>query len=91
MRSLEILKDGGTLVSIVGLTEQARNTDRDVTAVSILVEANGEQLDQIGQLIDSSNLEPIVNYRFSLDEAPQGHEQSETRRSRGKIVYIIRD
>lgn len=89
VRSLQILKEGGTLVSIVGLTPEGRSPGRNVNATSILVQANGEQLGQIGELIENGTLEPIVSYRFSLEQGPQAHEQSQTRRTRGKIVFEI--
>ena len=89
VRSLQILKQGGTLVSIVGLTPEGRNPSRDINVTSILVAPNGEQLSQIGDLIESGILEPIVSYRFSLEQGPQAHEQSQTRRTRGKIVFEI--
>ncbi|MDA1371891.1 MAG: NADP-dependent oxidoreductase [Proteobacteria bacterium] len=89
VRSLQILKEGGTLVSIVGLTPEGRRPGRNVNATSILVQANGEQLGQIGELIENGTLEPIVSYRFPLEQGPQAHEQSQTRRTRGKIVFEI--
>ena len=89
VRSLGVLREGGTLVSIVGLVPEAREPARPVRAQSILVRANGEQLAGIGALIDEGVLRPIVSYRFSLAEAGAAHEQSETRRTRGKIVFEL--
>jgi NADPH:quinone reductase-like Zn-dependent oxidoreductase len=40
IRSLQILKEGGILVSIVGLTSEGRNPSRNVRATSILVRPN---------------------------------------------------
>jgi NADPH:quinone reductase-like Zn-dependent oxidoreductase len=89
VRSMAILKEGGTLVSIVGLTPAGRNPDRDINVTSILVQPNADQLGQIGELIDTGVVQPIVSYRFTLSQAPQAHEQSETRRTRGKIVLEL--
>jgi NADPH:quinone reductase-like Zn-dependent oxidoreductase len=89
VRSMAILKEGGILVSIVGLTPAGRNPSRNIRVTSTLVQPNAEQLTRIGELIDAGTIRPIVNYRFPLSEAPQAHEQSETRRSRGKIVLQI--
>ena len=89
VRSLQILKEGGILVSIVGLTSEGRNPSRNVRATSILVRPNSVQLSEIGELIQNGIINPIVSYRFPLEQAPLAHEQSQTRRTRGKIVIEI--
>jgi NADPH:quinone reductase-like Zn-dependent oxidoreductase len=89
VRSLAILKEGGTLVSIVGLTPEGRNPQRNIQATSYLVRPDSEQLTAIGELISEGQVQPIVTYRFPLERAPEAHEQSQTRRTRGKIVLEI--
>jgi len=89
VRSLQTLKEGGILVSIVGLTSEGRNPSRNVRATSILVQPNSGQLSEIGGLIQNGIINPIVSYRFSLEQAPLAHEQSQTRRTRGKIVIEV--
>ena len=89
VRSLAILKEGGTLVSIVGLTPEGRNPQRNIRATSYLVRPDSEQLTAIGELISEGQVQPIVTYRFPLERAPEAHEQSQTRRTRGKIVLEI--
>jgi len=90
VRSMAILKPGGTLVSIVGLTPEGRNPERsDINVTSTLVQPSSSQLTEIAQLIERGFVRPIVNYRFPLRDAKLAHEQSETRRSRGKIVLQI--
>ena len=89
IRSLQILKEGGILVSIVGLTPEGRNPSRNVRATSILVRPNSVQLSEIGGLIQNGTIDPIVSYRFPLEQAPLAHEQSQTRRTRGKIVLEV--
>ncbi len=89
VRSLQILKEGGILVSIVGLTSEGRNPSRNVRTTSILVQPNSPQLSEIGGLIQTGIINPIVSYRFPLEQAPLAHEQSQTRRTRGKIVIEV--
>ena len=89
VRSLQTLKEGGILVSIVGLTSEGRNPSRNVRATSILVQPNSVQLSEIGGLIQNGIINPIVSYRFPLEQAPLAHEQSQTRRTRGKIVIEV--
>lgn len=88
-RSIGLLKQGGSLVSIVGLTDHGRNPPANVNVSSILVNAQGDQLQQIADLITAGHLDPIVSYRFPLEDASSAHEQSETRRTRGKIILSL--
>ena len=86
VRSMKTLKEGGKLVSIVGLTAEGRNPARNIEVTSILVRPEADQLLAIGELIEDGILNPILSYQFPLTEAPAAHKQSETRRTRGKIV-----
>lgn len=88
-RSLTVLREGGILVSLVGLSQAAREPVRNVRTKSILVEPNAEQLRQIAKLAQEGKLKPIVSYRFQLRDAAEAHKQSETQRTRGKIVLRI--
>lgn len=90
-RSLDVLKDGGHLVTIFGggMTEEAQNPPRDITAEFILVEPNAQELTEIGRLIDQGRLRPIVSHQMTLEEAAAAHEQSETHHTRGKIVLVV--
>lgn len=89
IRSMQVLKEGGILVSIVGLTQEGRNPDRNIRVTSTLVQPNSEQLSLIGDLIEQGHIRPIVTYHFPLHQAPQAHQQSQTRRTRGKIVLEL--
>jgi NADPH:quinone reductase-like Zn-dependent oxidoreductase len=86
VRSLGVVRDGGILVSLVGLVPEARTPPPGVRAVSILVRADGPQLGQVGELLAGGVIRPVVSYRFPLADAPGAHRQSETRSTRGKIV-----
>jgi len=90
-RSVSVLRDGGSLVSLVGLTEKGRNPGRNIKATSILVSPNSAQLGKISRLIEDSLIRPVVTYRFPLHKATEAHEQSETRHTRGKIILEIED
>ena len=89
VRSLTVLREGGILVSIVGLTAAARSPARDVRTRGILVQPDGTTLQQIADLIDEGYLRPVVTHILSLEEAPEAHRQSETRHTRGKIVFQV--
>jgi NADPH:quinone reductase-like Zn-dependent oxidoreductase len=90
LRSLATLREGGILVSLVGLSSAARNTDRPVRVASILVEPDAGQLAQIARLVDAGTLQPVVSHRLPLTQVADAHGQSETGRTRGKIVLEVR-
>jgi NADPH:quinone reductase-like Zn-dependent oxidoreductase len=89
LRSLATLRDGGILVGLLGLTPAARSPARDVRARAILVRPDAGQLARIAELVDAGVLEPVVSHRFALADGADAHRQSETRRTRGKIVLEI--
>jgi NADPH:quinone reductase-like Zn-dependent oxidoreductase len=88
-RSLATLRDGGRLVSIVGLTPAARGAGRGVRATSILVDPDSAQLARIAELVDDGVIRPVVSHTLPLADAPEAHRQIETRRTRGKIVLEV--
>jgi NADPH:quinone reductase-like Zn-dependent oxidoreductase len=90
LRSLETLRDGGILVSLVGLMREARPPARNVRATGILVRPDAEQLVRIAELVVSGDLRPVVSHRFGLHEVAAAHRQSETGRTRGKIILTVR-
>lgn len=90
VRSLETLRDGGILVGLMGLTGQARSPARNVRATAILVDPDSAQLRRIAGLVDSGDLRPVVSHLLPLEQAAEAHRQSETRRTRGKIVLEVR-
>jgi NADPH:quinone reductase-like Zn-dependent oxidoreductase len=89
VRSLAVLREGGILVGLVGLTAAARAPGRDVQAIAILVRPDAAQLGRIAELVDAGELQPIVSHRWTLGEAADAHRQSETGRTRGKIVLVV--
>src|SRR5260370_30459336 len=66
-RSWQVIKLGGTLVSVVSPRPSFEETNaRDVHAAWFVVEPNGEQLIQIGELIGAGKLRSIINAVFPL-------------------------
>jgi NADPH:quinone reductase-like Zn-dependent oxidoreductase len=90
VRSLDTLRDGGRLVGLLGLTRAAQNPDRGIQTTAILVDPDSAQLARIATLVDDGHVRPIVSHLLSLDQAAEAHRQSETRRTRGKIVLEVR-
>jgi len=88
-RSLAVLRDGGRLVSLVGLGPEASKPPRDIRALAILVQPNAAQLEQLAAMLEAGTLRPEVSLTLPLSRASEAHRQIETRRTRGKVVLTM--
>ena len=71
-RSWGVLRPGGRLVTIAASGE--RTADERIRAAFFIVEPSRSQLEEIGWLIDSTALRPIVGSVFPLAEARQAYQ-----------------
>ena len=90
-RSYPIVKRGGFLVSLVGRIDQAELDKYGIRGVSLEAESNGDQLAQIGRLIDEKKIKVVVSQTFPLADAAKAQIKAETGHARGKIVLKVRD
>jgi NADPH:quinone reductase-like Zn-dependent oxidoreductase len=88
-RSWEVAKPGGVLVSVVSPRPTAPPLRDDVRFVWFIVEPSGDQLRQIGELIDAEDIRPIVDRTFPLAEARGAFEAAAHEHPRGKIVLTV--
>lgn len=85
--SLETLRDGGRMISIVDL-EQVKPR-QGVSAQLFYVRPDGKQLGELARLVDAGHLSVHLDQVFPLEEARQAHQQLEGRHNRGKIVLSV--
>jgi NADPH:quinone reductase-like Zn-dependent oxidoreductase len=90
-RSYGVLKKGGFIVTIVAQPDQSQLDKYKIHGAGILVKPNGDELVEIGRLIDAKKIIPIVSQVFPLAEAAKAQEQIGTRHTRGKIVLKVAD
>ena len=90
-RSYPIVKKGGVLVSLVGRVDQAQLDKHGIRGVSLEAETNGEQLAQIGRLIDEKKIKVIISETFPLADAAKAEAKADTGHARGKIVLKVAD
>src|SRR5437763_6661251 len=90
-RSYPIVKRGGFLVSLVGRVDQAQLDKHGIRGVSLEAESNGDQLAQIGRLIDEKKIKVVVSQTFPLADAANAQTRADTGHARGKIVLKARD
>jgi NADPH:quinone reductase-like Zn-dependent oxidoreductase len=87
-RSWNVLAPGGRLVTIASASEGA--DDERTKAAFFIVEANREQLSQIAQLLDASELRTFVAGTFPLAEAAAAYARPERQDwQHGKVVITI--
>ncbi|WP_017586466.1 NADP-dependent oxidoreductase [Nocardiopsis ganjiahuensis] len=90
-RSLEVLRPGGTLVSLLPLSGEVldRAAQRGVRATPLLVEADHAGMNAIADLVEKGALKAHVEAVFPLAEAAEAHALGETGRTTGKIVLTV--
>ncbi|MFF8378182.1 NADP-dependent oxidoreductase [Streptomyces sp. NPDC015661] len=91
-RSLDVLRPGGTLVSLLPPTdpdEPARAAARGVRVETLLVEADHAGMNAIAALAASGALRPHIEAVFPLAEAAKAHALGETGRTTGKLVLTV--
>jgi NADPH:quinone reductase-like Zn-dependent oxidoreductase len=93
-RSPAVLREGGTLLTIVGMPPAQACSERKLrcpTPSTATREQPGEELTKLGQLFDSGALKMHVEAVFPLEQAINALELSETGRARGKIIVRVAD
>jgi NADPH:quinone reductase-like Zn-dependent oxidoreductase len=90
LRSFEVLKDTGILVSAVSANTTDVPPGREKQAVFFMVEVTTARLDRISDLLRSGKLVTQVGSILPLDEARRAHEMlAGAPHERGKIVLQI--
>jgi NADPH:quinone reductase-like Zn-dependent oxidoreductase len=88
-RSWQVVRAGGVLVSVVTPPPAYPAPRPEVRFVYFIVAPSGEQLRQIGSLLDAGQVRPIVDQVFPLAEARQAYEVGMHGHPRGKIMLMI--
>jgi NADPH:quinone reductase-like Zn-dependent oxidoreductase len=91
-QSLEVLRPGGTLISIVGGVKDHLAPvveKRKVQAKNYLVHSSGADMEQLADLLESGALKPYISHHFPLEEMARAHGQIETGKTRGKVVVVL--
>jgi NADPH:quinone reductase-like Zn-dependent oxidoreductase len=87
-RSWQVLRPGGTLVTVAGRLPEEAGQQHGVRALSA-GRAGPENLQPILALIESGQLKPEVGRVFPLAQARQAQELSQTRHGRGRILLHV--
>lgn len=93
-RSPAVLRQGGMLLSIVGIPSAQACNARNIRCPDWSSQdppSARDRLEQLGLLFDAGDLKMTIEAVFPLEDANQALELSETGRARGKIIVKVRD
>lgn len=93
LKSLDVIKQGGTIVSIASSNlsneELEKAKTKDVNLSFLLVQSSGENMLQLSQLMEKGILKSHVSKTFTFDQMGEAHLYLEKGRTVGKIVVNI--
>jgi len=92
-RSIPLLKSGGVLIGITGISESEviKAKQANVHAYFILVKSSGADMKEIAKMLDQGILKPNVSKVLPFEKLAEAHQLLETGRTLGKIVLTILD
>ena len=90
-RSMQVVKRGGTLVSLLEQPYPELAQKYDIHAKKNAALPTSSLLRTIAQLIGEEHVKATIARTFSLSEAKQAHELSQSGHGRGRIVLHIAD
>jgi len=93
LRSLDVLKPGGIMVSLPSMFKNdpavlAKAKEKGVRVVWMSVRPSGERMEQVAALMASGKLQIKVDASFPLREVAKAHQALETHHINGKVVLI---
>jgi NADPH:quinone reductase-like Zn-dependent oxidoreductase len=87
--SVDVVRDGGRIVSIGQPPTDEVFRQRGIEAVYVFVRPDAEQLAELADLFDENRLSVHVDEVLPLEQAARAHELSEGGHVRGKLVLAI--
>jgi NADPH:quinone reductase-like Zn-dependent oxidoreductase len=89
--SLEVTKPGGTLISILGLSEALKEKakNKGINASATLVYSSGDDMKVIADWLGKGYIKSHVSATFSFEDIGAAHLQIETGRTIGKVVVTL--
>lgn len=91
LKSLNVLKEGGRLVSIVGMSDGVKQMaqEKGIVAIPYLVQASGQDMEKMAKFLRIGAIKPHISKEFNFDSIVQAHQELEGGRTRGKIVVVV--
>jgi NADPH:quinone reductase-like Zn-dependent oxidoreductase len=86
-RSLAVIRNGGKFVTVAAMVDPEVGAERDILVTSAR-RADPIKLEQISELLESKKIVAKVGRKFSLAQARQAQELSQTGHGRGRIILL---
>ena len=90
-RSYPIVKKGGIIVCLSDNVDHTQLEKYGIRGLTEIVQNNGDELAQIGKLIDEKKINVVVSETFPLADASKAQAKANLGHTRGKIVLKVRD
>ncbi|TYK66617.1 NADP-dependent oxidoreductase [Colwellia echini] len=88
-QSWALLKKGGMLVSVVDQPNEETAKAHDAKCAFVFIQPSRRILNELNTLVDNGQLTPFIENRFPLEQLADAHLQSQSGRTRGKIVIEV--
>jgi len=88
-RSLQVLKNGGRLITTVAPEFRNLAKEKNIHLENFMAQSDPEDLEQIAALIDEGKIKPFVEKIMPLKDAAKAHELLENGSVQGKIVLEV--
>ena len=92
VRSLDVLRPDGRLIclpSAAAADAMAAAAERGLRATGMLVEPDGDGLEELARLVDDRRLRVLVAETFPLERAAHAHRAGEMGHTTGKLVLTV--
>ena len=87
--SWALLKKGGMLVSVAQPPSEEEAKTHGVTGAYVFIQPSSRILGELNVLVEAGQLTPLIEHYFSLEQIVDAHVQSQSGRTRGKIVIDV--
>lgn len=88
-KSLQVIKNGGRLITTVKPENQEEAKLKNIHIEGFMAQSLPGDLQQIADLIDSGKVKPIISEIIPIENAAEAHEKIEKGHTRGKIVLRV--
>lgn len=88
-RSWAVLRPGGVLVTTVTLEVPDEARERDQRGSQVATRTDVRQLEELGGLIDTQVVRPVLSRILPLGQARRAHDLIEAKHVRGKLVLDV--
>ncbi|HLY69904.1 MAG TPA: NADP-dependent oxidoreductase [Puia sp.] len=88
-RSLQVLKNGGRLVTTVKPENEKEAAGKNIHVEGYMAQSDPQELELIANLIDEGKVKPVIGKVFPLEQAAEAQQLSKEGHIRGKIVLKV--